>query len=213
MPAWKLRPPPSRLASMSSFGSLPLPWLSNGPVILTAKLWPPESAFSAMSSLPDLTSLLPENVSFSSWFTSVLESALSPLPPPQPTSRPSERRAMTSGSRRMGRRLQRTSRRNFEPSIGVLGIMRFACCLFVAIVCSLGAAPAFADDVVVLGRDGTVRHTEDRALPAATMQVPRGHAVATAARNPKKKPKRTVTSELKRLRDAGAITAEDYTAR
>jgi hypothetical protein len=88
--------------------------------------------------------------------------------------------------------------------------MRFACCLFVAILCSLGAAPAFADDVVVLGRDGAIRHTEDKALPAATMQVPRAHAVATAARKPKK---RTVTSELKRLRDAGGITAEDYTAR
>jgi hypothetical protein len=94
--------------------------------------------------------------------------------------------------------------------------MRFACCLFVVIVCSLGAAPAFADDVVVLGRDGTIRHTQDKALSAATLRSPparRGHAVATAARKPKKKPKRTVTSELKRLRDAGAITPEDYTAR
>jgi hypothetical protein len=46
------------------------------------------------------------------------------------------------------------------------------------------------------------------------MHVPRhrGHAVAAAARKPKKK-RRTVTSELKRLRNAGAITPEDYTAR
>ena len=51
--------------------------------------------------------------------------------------------------------LQRTSRRNFEPSIGVMDVMRFACCLFVAILCSLGvAASASADDVLVLGHDG-----------------------------------------------------------
>jgi hypothetical protein len=90
--------------------------------------------------------------------------------------------------------------------------MRFACCLFVVIVCSAaGAATASADDVLVLGIDGTVRHRDDKALPRTTMPVPRGHAVATTAR--KKKPKRTVTSELKRLRNAGAITPEDYTAR
>jgi hypothetical protein len=90
--------------------------------------------------------------------------------------------------------------------------MRCACCLFVVIVCSAaGAATASADDVLVLGIDGTVRHRDDKALPRTTMPVPRGHAVATTAR--KKKPKRTVTSELKRLRNAGAITPEDYTAR
>ncbi len=94
--------------------------------------------------------------------------------------------------------------------------MRFACCLFVGILCSLGAAAsASADDVLVLGHDGKIRHSEDKALPATTLQsarVRRGHAVATTARK-KKKPKRTVTRELKRLRNAGQITAEDYTAR
>src|SRR6185295_12664090 len=113
--------------------------------------------------------------------------------------------------------LQRTSRRNFEPSIGVLGVMRFACCLFVGMLCSLSAAAsASADDVLVLGRDGHIRPSQDRALPATTLRSPpvrRGHAVATAARKPKKKPKRTVTSELKRLLTAGAITRDDYTAR
>src|SRR6185312_9458144 len=93
-----------------------------------------------------------------------------------------------------------------------MGVMRCACCLFVVIVCSAaGAATASADDVLVLGIDGTVRHRDDKALPRTTMPVPRGHAVATTAR--KKKPKRTVTSELKRLRNAGAITPEDYTVR
>ena len=91
--------------------------------------------------------------------------------------------------------------------------MRIACCLIVALVCSLvPAAAASADDVLVLGRDGKLRSREDRALPAATMKTPprRGHAVATATRKTKK---RTVTAELKRLRDAGAITPEDYAAR
>lgn len=114
----------------------------------------------------------------------------------------------------MSLELQRTSRRNFEPSIGVMGVMRFACCLSVGILCSLGAAAsASADDVLVLGHDGKIRHSEDKALPATTLQSPgvsRGHAFATTA---KKKPKRTVASELKRLRDTGQITAEDYTAR
>jgi hypothetical protein len=92
--------------------------------------------------------------------------------------------------------------------------MRLACCLFVGILCSLLPATAWAGDVLVLGRDGKLRAHQDRALPATKMQVPRhrGHAVATAARKPKKK-RRTVTSELKRLRDAGAITPADYTAR
>jgi D-glucuronyl C5-epimerase-like protein len=91
--------------------------------------------------------------------------------------------------------------------------MRFACCVFVVMLCSLGAAvPASADDVLVLSKDGKVQRRDDRALGSTAMKTPprRGPAIATAAR---RKAKRTVTSELKRLRDAGAITPEDYTAR
>jgi D-glucuronyl C5-epimerase C-terminus len=93
-----------------------------------------------------------------------------------------------------------------------MGLMRIACCLFVGILCSLLPAVASADDVLVLGRDGKLRSHDDRALPATAMQVPphSARAVAAAARKPKKK-RRTVTSELKRLRDAGAITPEAYT--
>jgi hypothetical protein len=107
--------------------------------------------------------------------------------------------------------LQHKTRRNFEPSIGVMGVMRIACCLLVAVLCSLlPAAAASADDVLVLGRDGKLRSRDDRALPAATMKAPpRRAAQATSAR----KSKRTVTSELKRIRNAGAITPADYTAR
>jgi hypothetical protein len=90
-------------------------------------------------------------------------------------------------------------------------VMRIACCLCVAVVCSLIApAGAAADDVLVLGRDGSVRPREDRALPAATMKAPRTPATATAARKAKR---RTVTGELERLRSRGAITPEDYAAR
>jgi hypothetical protein len=114
----------------------------------------------------------------------------------------------------MSVRLQHGTRRNFEPSIGVLGVMRIACCLIVGVLCSLvPAAAASAGDVLLLGRDGKLRAHDDKALPLTAMQVPpRRAAVATAAAKPKKK-RRTVTGELERLRDAGAITPEAYTAR
>jgi D-glucuronyl C5-epimerase C-terminus len=89
--------------------------------------------------------------------------------------------------------------------------MRIACCVFVAMLCSLvGAASASAGEVLVLGKDGRVYAREDPALPALTMKAPprRGPAVATAAG---KKRKRTVYSELKRLRGNGQITPEEYT--
>ena len=72
------------------------------------------------------------------------------------------------------------------------------------------AATASADDVLVLGRDGRVHARDDRALPPLTMKAPpRTRAVATTA----KRKRRTVYGELKRLRDRGAITPEEYTAR
>ena len=103
--------------------------------------------------------------------------------------------------------------RNFEPSIGVMGVMpvtRILCfALLAALLC---AVPAAADDVLVLGKDGKVRARDDRALPQTEMRKPRRGAVAgVAAARKKKKP--TVAGELKRLRDAGAITPEDYAAR
>ena len=74
-------------------------------------------------------------------------------PPGPVASRATSR--MRSGRRRMKIGLQRKPRRNFEPSIGVMGGMRTACCGFVAVLCSLAwAAPAAAadHDVLVLGR-------------------------------------------------------------
>jgi D-glucuronyl C5-epimerase C-terminus len=80
--------------------------------------------------------------------------------------------------------------------------------LLAAVLC---AAPAAADDVLVLGEDGRVRTEDDRVLPATEMKAPRrAPAAATAAR---KKKRRTVLRELGRLRDAGRITPEDYAVR
>jgi D-glucuronyl C5-epimerase C-terminus len=91
--------------------------------------------------------------------------------------------------------------------------MRLArtCCsaLLALLVC---AAPAAADgDVLVLGKDGRVRERDDRFLGSTAMVKPRAAApkAAVAAR----KKRRTVIGELKRLRDAGRITPEDYAAR
>jgi D-glucuronyl C5-epimerase C-terminus len=73
------------------------------------------------------------------------------------------------------------------------------------------AAPAAADDVLVLGKDGVARERDDRFLKSTEMPRPRATtAVATTAA---RKKKRTVVGELKRLRDAGQITPEDYAAR
>ena len=72
------------------------------------------------------------------------------------------------------------------------------------------AAPAAADDVLVMGKDGQVRAKNDRFLRPSEMRQPRARVVASTAA---KKKKRTVIRELKRLRDAGAITPEDYAVR
>ena len=79
--------------------------------------------------------------------------------------------------------------------------------LLAALVC---AAPAAADDVLVMGKDGQVRAKNDRFLRPSEMRQPRARVVARTAA---KKKKRTVIGELKRLRDAGAITPEDYAVR
>jgi len=88
--------------------------------------------------------------------------------------------------------------------------MRIACCVFVAVVCSLvGAGSASADQVLRLGKDGRVSSREDPALPALTMKAPpRRGAAATATA--KKTKRRTVYRELKRLRDSDQITSDEY---
>lgn len=107
--------------------------------------------------------------------------------------------------------MQRDPRRNFEPSIGVMGVMPLARILCLVLLAGLaGAAPAAADDVLVLGKDGRVRERDDRFLKPSPMPRPRA---AVAGMATQKKKRRTVIGELKRLRDAGRITPEDYAAR
>jgi hypothetical protein len=82
---------------------------------------------------------------------------------------------------------------------------------FVVFLCSfavLFAADARAD-VLVLGKDGTVRHAADPGVAAYGRAGAHREVRAAAA----KAPKRTVIRELKRMRDAGAITEEEYAAR
>ena len=106
--------------------------------------------------------------------------------------------------------MQRERRRNFEPSIGLITLVRVACLTLIAVLAC--AAPAAADEVLVLGKDGRVRERDDRYLQPTRMPRPRGKAVATTAQRKKKK-RRTVAGELKRLRDRGLITPEDYVTR
>ncbi len=102
--------------------------------------------------------------------------------------------------------------------MGVMPVARILCLvLLAALAC---AAPASADEVLVLGKDGRVRERDDRFLKASPMPRPRGAAKAATARKrgpaatiAARKKKRTVIGELKRLRDAGRITPEDYVAR
>ena len=88
--------------------------------------------------------------------------------------------------------------------------MPVACLTLIAVLAC--AAPAAADDVLVLGTDGRVRERDDRYLQSTRMPRPRGKAVATSAQGRKRR-RRTVAGELERLRDRGRITPADHLAR
>jgi D-glucuronyl C5-epimerase C-terminus len=92
-----------------------------------------------------------------------------------------------------------------------MAIMSVARGLFLTLLALLAcAAPAAADDVLVLGKDGSVRERDDRYLKTRDLPRPRGKTVvATVAR----KKRRTVIGELKRLRRTNRITPEEYSAR
>jgi D-glucuronyl C5-epimerase C-terminus len=85
--------------------------------------------------------------------------------------------------------------------------VRLACLTLIAVLAC--AAPAAADEVLVLGKDGRVRERDDRYLKATLLPRPRGGAVATTAQ----RKRRTVAGELRRLRDQGRISPEDYVTR
>ncbi len=89
--------------------------------------------------------------------------------------------------------------------------------LLTLLVC---AAPAAAEDVLVLGKDGRVHGREDSFLRETDLATPRAGALAARSSRGRvvagvaaRKKKRTVIGELKRLRDAGSITPEDYALR
>jgi hypothetical protein len=94
-------------------------------------------------------------------------------------------------------------------------IARRACVVSLALLAG-GTASAQAgtrtDDVLVLERDGQVRsHTATGAT--ASEARPPARAARRAPARPAAARKRTVIRELKRLRDRGAITPEDYADR
>jgi hypothetical protein len=98
-----------------------------------------------------------------------------------------------------------------------MAVMRTVCRRFAVVLCSLTvAAPASAaaDDVLELGPDGPAHARTDRWLPDTSMPAPPRRAVPRAVTAAKKgKRRRTVAGELKRLRDRGAITPEEYALR
>ena len=123
---------------------------------------------------------------------------------------------MRSVRRRMKIGLQRKPRRNFEPSIGVMGGMRPACCGFVAVLCSLaGAAPAVAADQDVLKWAPMAAYTLARTVRCRRAAMPRRPARERARSTPTTaaKRRRTVIGELKRLQSAAEIAPEEYALR
>src|SRR3954452_620754 len=109
-PAWIVCPPAAMSRSKSNLGSLPTPWLANGPASLKATgpvsvgspwAWNP----SETSSLPDLTAFPPLKVSLSS--VAVLAS-----PPPE-LPQPAASKGSTK-SRRQRRRREGTTARAYR---------------------------------------------------------------------------------------------------
>jgi len=96
-----------------------------------------------------------------------------------------------------------------------MALARIACWACIALLALLAGGPAAAqaaskqDDILVLGRDGSVRAHTATGATEAERRPPRRAVRSTKAR----KTKRTVVRELKRLRDAGAITPEEYVQR
>jgi D-glucuronyl C5-epimerase C-terminus len=96
-----------------------------------------------------------------------------------------------------------------------MGFMPVARCVLVALLALLvGAAPASADEVLMLGRDGKVTVRQDRFLPAADLPAPPA-AMSRARRWPLATASalRTVVGELRRLRASGQIAWPEYRAR
>ena len=98
-----------------------------------------------------------------------------------------------------------------------MGPARIACWACVAMLALLAGGPALAqaatkqDDILVLDEHGNVRAHTAKGATTSERRPPR-RAVKTRATTARKS-KKTVVRELKRLRDRGAITPEEYAQR
>jgi hypothetical protein len=102
-----------------------------------------------------------------------------------------------------------------EPSIGQMAFPRTACCVLVAVLCSVCAATAQAAPTLIIGKDGRVREHRHSLAPATTFPPVRNAAdndrSRTLARAAAKR--RTVPGELKKLLAAGQIDDAAYAER
>jgi hypothetical protein len=81
-----------------------------------------------------------------------------------------------------------------------------------------GAAPASAEKVLKLGKDGRVRVHQDRFAPDVQLPAPpraarRARSGGSARIATARRKRRTVVGELQRLQRAGALPGEDYASR
>jgi D-glucuronyl C5-epimerase C-terminus len=101
--------------------------------------------------------------------------------------------------------------RSGEPSIGLMPTMRIACCVIVAVLCSLAASPAEAAPVLVLGKDGRARVHRHSLAPAVSL--PRPPRSAAPRELTRRKRQKTVIGALKAMLASGAIDQPTYDAR
>src|SRR3954469_3826047 len=105
-----------------------------------------------------------------------------------------------------------------------MAAVRFVLCLAPALLLAFTSS-AHAASLLVLRADGTTAHRADPGVAAVdrtARPAPRAHLkeraathtlARAAAKKKPKKPKRTVTRELRRLYDTGAIDVATYEAR
>jgi hypothetical protein len=89
--------------------------------------------------------------------------------------------------------------------------MRIACCVIVAVLCSLATPAAEAAPVLVLGKDGRARVHRHSLAPAVSL--PRPARDGTSRELARRKRQRTVIGSLKKLLASGAIDQPTYDAR
>lgn len=89
-------------------------------------------------------------------------------------------------------------------------VVRFLLPVLIAVLAF--CAPASASTVYEMHKDGSVTKKDDPYLPASSQAAPGATGTAPRATARAAKSKRTVTAELRKLRDSGQITPESYTS-